>query len=631
MNRTQILRRIRKRFTSRKPLNLSAVRRDEPDLIEAVYSLQPYLGWKGVLEEAGIKYGDIRVEVRENVECRICGKRLRLLNAHLTQTHGITPEEYRDDYPNAELASESLREELTGRLHNDPHPDFLEHWEPIYTREYVLDRLHEYARQGYWMNMESIGRIDCSLIAAVNHHVKMDWDSSLRAIGVDPAENRGLVRDDDFTLDDFRRWLGQREQEGLHCTFGQIRLERDSRDRFPPMLTWALRRFGNWRAALVAAGADLSKPIFGGHQFLSERAVKAEIKRLKDADADLSHTAVCLLPQGTQLTSAGIRFFGRWEAALDAARVPKRLRGKRTQYETADDVRQAITARIEHQFPLSPLELYYGSRSDIELWKKSFKHFGSWRKAVAEAGGAAKHIRQARQTPFSTKAKVIAELRRRTAAGQLLARREMSNDEDDKQLYAMATGWFGSWQAAVRASGIDPKTYHEWNLNPKRKYTDPKHVLAAIRRRRREGHPLNARGFTHGDHQDVPLLYTARKLFGTLQKAIDAAGLDYQKIARKHQDYEAMKERTYRTYETKQEVIDEIQRRFRESIPLNYRAVSHGDDSIRDWALITAAKAHFAGDWDRALRVAGIDLKTIQPDWVRQRKSKLKTQRRTTS
>ncbi len=624
MKRTEIIRKIRKRYVSREPLNLSAVKREDPDLVDAVYAIEPYLGWRDALEEAGIGYGDIRVELRATVECRLCGKHLEMLNGHLTQTHGITPDEYREEYPDAQFASEQLREAMTGRLYNNPHPDYLQHWEPIYTREYVLDRLHEYARQGFWMDMESIGQIDCSLVAAVGHYAEMDWDDSLRAIGVDPAENRGLVRDDDFAIEDFRGWLQEREQQGLDCTIGALRKELDPRGRFPLMLTWGLRRFGNWRTALVSAGVDLSKPIFGGHRFLSEREVKAEIKRLKDADADLSHTAVSLLPYGTQLTSAGIRFFGTWEAALDAARVPKRLRGKRKHYETANDVLHAIATRIENEFPLSPLELYFGSRSDIELWKKSFEHFGSWRKAVAEAGGNAKHGRQAGHTPFSTKAKVIAELKRRAAAGQLLARRELTSKEDDKQLYAMATGFFGTWQAAVRASGVDPKSYHEKNLNPKRKYTDPEHVLAAIRRRRREGQPLNARGLTHGDHQDAALLYTARKLFGSWQGAIDAAGIDYRNVARKQQDYESMKERTYRTYSTRQEVIDEIQRRVRESLPINHRALGHGEVDVRDWPLLRAGKAFFSGDWDRALRAAGVDLKKVQPDWVRRRKRKLK-------
>lgn len=624
MNRSEVIRRIRKRHQRRDALNLSAVKREDPDLVDVVYQIQPYLGWKGALEEAGISYDDIRVKIRETVECKLCGKRLRLLNGHLMQKHLITPEEYREEYPDAELASEQLREEMTGRLQIEAHPEFLKHWEPIYTREYVLDRLNEYARRGFWMDMKTIGQIDCGLVAALRSHAKTDWDEGLRLIGVDPAEHRGLVRDDDYNLGDFRQWLHSREQQGQDCTFGALQQERDEARRAPRMLTWALRQYGNWRAALQAAGVDLSKPVFGEHRFLFPKEVKAEIKRLKDAGCDLSHTAVCLLPQGTQLTNAGVRFFGTWVAALDSVRVPARLRGRRFKYETAEDVRQAIATRIEHQYGLSPFDLYYGIRSDIVLWKKSFEHFGSWRNAVAEAGGSAAHRREAAQTPFSSRAKVIAELKRRAGAGKLLARREMTFDDQDKHLHVMALGFFGSWQAAVRAAGFDPKTYHEWNLKPNRKYTEEQDILAEIRRRRRRGQPLNARGLTHGEHQDAPLLYTARKLFGGWEQAIQAAGIDYQQVARKQQDYDSMKNRTYRTYSTRKEVIEEIQRRIRESLPVTYRALMHGDEGIRDFALLNSGKNFFADDWDRALRAAGVDLKTIQPEWVRQRKRKLK-------
>ncbi len=625
MNRTEVIRKIQSRYQRREALNLSAVKREDPNLVDAVYKIQPYLGWKGALEEAGITYKDIRVEIRETVECRICGKRLRLLNGHLVLTHHITPDEYRTEYPGAEFASEQLREEATGRVYVKPHQDFLKHWEPVYTREYVLDRLNEYAQQGFWMDMETIGQIDCGLVAALRNYVKTDWDGGLRLIGLDPAEHRGLVRNDDFTMDDFRQWLDSREQQGLSCMFGAIQKERDEARRVPRLLTWALRQHGNWRAALQAAGVDLSKPVFGEHRFLSKKDVKSEIKRLKDAGSELSHTAVCLLPQGTQLTSAGTRFFGSWEAALDAAKVPARLRGRRVKYETADDVRQAIAKRIEYQYGLSPFELYYGSRSDIPLWNKSFEHFGSWRNAVAEAGGSAAHQRQAAQTPFSSQAKVTSELKRRAAAGKLLARREMTFDDQDKHLYVMAMGFFGSWQSAVRSAGVDPKTYHEWNLKPNRKYAEEQDILAEIRLRRRRGQPLHARGLTHGEHQDAPLLYTARKLFGGWQQAIQAAGIDYQQVARKQQDYDALKDRTYRTYSTPQEVIEEIQRRIQESLPVTYRALMHGDVGIRDVALLSTGKRLFADDWDRALRAAGVDLKAVQPEWVRQRKRNLKS------
>jgi hypothetical protein len=624
MNRKQITRRILERMTRRKALNLSAVKREDPELVQAVYDLQPYWGWKAALHDAGIDYGDIRVEVLQSVECQLCGKKFQALATHLYTIHGITSEEYLDEYPDAELVSERLREQATGRLYIKPHPEFLPHWEPIYTREYVLDRLNEYAKRDFWMDHETIGTIDCSLIGAARSYVEPNWDACLRMINVDPTEYRGLMRESDFSLKELRRWLDDRERQGLGCTHGVLMAECDEWRRPPRIFVWALRKFSNWKAALQAAGVDLAKPVFGGHLFLTPEEVLAEIQRLKRLDSDLSHTGVQLLPHGGQLTSAGDRFFGSWTASLDAARIPKQRQQRRSNYKTASDVIVAIQSRISNQFGISPLHLNYGSRSDIPLWRKAFELFGNWRNAVAEAGGTHAQQREASQNPFSTKAKVIAELKRRNKLGQQLSVRENSHSETDKQLYVMVVGFLGSWREAVRAAGFDPNEYHEWNLNPPGKYKQEKEVIAAIRRRFRDKQPLNARGLTHGDHQDVPLLYTGRKLFGDWEQAVNAAGLDYSDVARKKQDYEAMKDRTYQTYTTRKEVTSEIQRRIQKQLPVTYRALAHGSHDIRDNPLLDAGKKLFSGDWDKALRAAGVDLKAIQPDWVRDRKKRNK-------
>lgn len=624
MNRTQIVRNIRQRHINRQPLNLSAVKRDDPRLVEAVYSVKPYWGWKAALAEAGIDYGEIRVEVRQFVECLICHKRFQALTSHLAKLHELTAEEYRDNFPEAELVSERMREQLTGNAHVPQHPDHLKHWEPIYTPEYVLDRLNEYAQQGFWMDSETINQIDCALIQAVRNYLEVDWDSALRQIGLEPVDYRGLVRDDDFTFEDFRKWLDDRERQGLECTQVALLGEFDQWRRHPRLYVWAMRRFSNWRAALQAANVDLSKPVYGNHRFLTRQQVREEINRMKNAEEELSHTAISLLPHGGQLIHAASREYGTWTAALDALRVPKRLRVRRASYDSPDDVLQAISHRIENQYALTPLELYYGTRSDIPLWKRAFECFGSWQKGVAKAGGNAGHKRQASDSLFPTKDKVLAELRRRHAAGQLLAKREIQFTENDKHLYVMAVGYFATWQTAVRAAGFDPKEYHQWNLQPIGKYANEEQIIAAIEKRSRLKQPLNARGLTHGEHQDVPLLYTARKLFGGWPEAIKAAGLEYGQVARKQQDYSQMKGRTYRSYPTRDDVIAEIQRRLKEGLKVTHRAISQGEHGLRDNALLIAGKKFFAGDWDKALRAAGVDLNELHPAWVRERKKRLK-------
>lgn len=75
MNRAEVLKAIRQRHANRQPLNLTAVKRDAPELVEAVYAVEPYWGWKQALSDAGLSYEKIRIEVLEAVVCELCGNR----------------------------------------------------------------------------------------------------------------------------------------------------------------------------------------------------------------------------------------------------------------------------------------------------------------------------------------------------------------------------------------------------------------------------------------------------------------------------------------------------------------------------------------------------------------------------
>ena len=628
MNRAQVIKEIQRRHLKRQPLNLSAVRRDAPELVAAVYAVRPYWGWKQALADAGLDYNQIRIAVRETVVCELCGGRYRSLGTHLIAMHEVAPDEYQEEYPEAELVSESTRERLMNRFRSGAHPDFLPHWEPVYTPEYVLDRLHTYAQLGYWMDHDNFSEVDVGLIAAVSNYLGGNWDDGLRQIGLDPAEYRGHIRDDDFTREQFRHWLDDRERRGRMNTCGEVLAERDPWGRRPRIAVWAIRQYGNWAEALEKAGVDLSRPVYGGHKYPKPQSVVEEIRRLYAQGADLSFVGTNVRAGGSLLTSAGSTFFGTWQAALDAAGVSREDRRRQTYYRSAREVSAAIRRRIEYGFSLAPLDVFYGTNRDVPLWKKAFECFGSWRAAVRQTGGSPAQVRQAGSGKFSSAAAVTEEMKRRRREGRLLATRELTDAEDDKCLYVMANGFFGHWQEAVRAAGEDPKAYHVKNLRPQGKYTSAEEVLAAIRRRQRGRLPLNARGITHGDHVDVPLLTSSRKFFGSWQAALEAAGVDYDSVACKRQDYESMKGRTYRRYPTPEAVLAGIRRRRREKLPVTHRALGHDPDfQQRDNALLTAGKKFF-GTWDEALRAAGIDPARVQREWVPRRQAKLRRKRR---
>ncbi|MBI2440866.1 MAG: hypothetical protein HYV35_05790 [Lentisphaerae bacterium] len=253
LTKQQILKAIRRMNRRREPLNITAVKRSHPELIEAVYAVKPFWGWKQALKDAGINYARIRVELQEYLTCEICGKPWRNLAAHLTRKHGVKPDEYLMDYPDAELVCEDTRaKEL--RKDNRPVP----HWEPCWSREYVLDRTAEYHRRGYPMHASKFSDIDNSLVQAANGYWD-GWNEALIAIGLDPRKltqeayrQLCIYRDKEAVVQGIR----QRLKEGLRLNPHALQVKDDRRKGHAGLLRSGIEFFGSWDNALKAAGID---------------------------------------------------------------------------------------------------------------------------------------------------------------------------------------------------------------------------------------------------------------------------------------------------------------------------------------------------------------------------------------
>ena len=114
------------------PLNITAVKRDHPELIERVYSIKPFWGWRRALNTAGIDYAHIRVRLEEAVVCLLCGRWFRNLGSHLHAIHETTADEYRDEFPDAEVMCEAMRADLRFYRYSEIKLR-MPHWEPIWS------------------------------------------------------------------------------------------------------------------------------------------------------------------------------------------------------------------------------------------------------------------------------------------------------------------------------------------------------------------------------------------------------------------------------------------------------------------------------------------------------------------
>lgn len=246
--RQAIVETIRSLHRRNEPLNITAVKRRHLELMKAVYAIKPYWGWKKALEAAGLNYSDIRVELQDYCECKICHAEKQQLNNHLRKAHGVEVEEYWADYPGAEVTSE----EMTARFSRMNSKD-LPHWEPLWTAEYVLDRLWQRYEKGKPVNSRAFPFRDPGFLRHTRYYFGT-LDNAFRRLGLNPDDIRftrvslkyrqevldGIAKRRRLNLPLNPRALIKRQSENANCA----------------LYRGGIRLFGSWRRAIEAAGLN---------------------------------------------------------------------------------------------------------------------------------------------------------------------------------------------------------------------------------------------------------------------------------------------------------------------------------------------------------------------------------------
>jgi len=617
-----VIKAIKRRHKQELPLNISAVKASDPDLMSAAFSCKPFLGWKQAIEQAGLSYDKILTFHQDEVECLICGHRGANITAHLMKAHSINGAEYREEFPDAEVVCEVVRFRRGGKL--DDHPDRLPEWERALSVEYALDRVYEYYKQNFFINQNTINILDSAITVKLIRHLG-SWDIVLERLGIDPRLHRQNVRFNDYTLKDVKNWLQKREKLGLKNTSSAVAAVKEQQEGDGlrhRIVAWALAYYNrSWVTVLEESGVDLSHQAYNERHFPDANSVIEAIREIELAGRTTALSDVMLREEDSRVAFAAPRYFGNWTSALKAAGVEATFEDR--QLHKKSQVVKWIKKRIRDGFNIDVKSMWAGSRKDPGLFKASFVVFKSWRQAVkAVTGNNSRLIKEASKgTIFSTPKKVIDEMLKLHKEGELTSERRLHRDERSIVLVAMAYGFFGSWRNAAVAAGIDPKSYSERSRNPIGAYKNKDAVIEGIVGRHAQGLPMNARSVATGEVMDAPLITSARKWFGNWQKAIEAAGLDYSKFVRKKQDYSV--KRKLNSYPTKKSVVQGIKKRQSEGLGLNSRAVNHGDDP--DHPLMRRG-VELYGSWLQALEAAGVDVESIISEGYlkRMRKSRKK-------
>lgn len=231
-----------------------------------------------------------------------------------------------------------------------------------------------------------------------------------------------------------------------------------------------------------------------------------------------------------QLYSAARRIFGSWRNAILAAGITPEHVLTWDRWSPAR-ILAKIRAISRRQRPLTTDQV---DRRYRNLASAARRHFGSWSKAVVAAGVDPGRMQRVIRW---TRERVIEAILTRALRSEPLVARLI----DPRSLVDAGQRFFGSWQAAVAAAGMDPRAV----VMPPRRTKQPRRgtnrgrssaesrrtpkvwtserIIKVLKDRVREGAGINAWAVSC----EEPSLYRAgRRRFQSWDGAIRAAGFD---------------------------------------------------------------------------------------------------------
>lgn len=559
---------IRKAHSRWEPLNISAVKRRAPEVLEAAFSMVPFWGWRRAVEAAGLRYGRIPVELEETVACEVCGLRRVSLMQHLRKQHGFEAGEYQEAYPGARVCSEALR----ARLRHSPGR-VVPHWEPIWTPEYLLDRVSYYHEVGVPVNRKAVTLGDPALVAMANL-LFPSWDHVLEAVGLEPESVRLTKKLPKLTRDELVGTLREQAAAGLPMNPQSVITDR--------LWVWTSSRkhFGTYRRALAAAGLDPEEEYrlkrydepeeervlarvrvvaamprgsrqeaalerlqrecgrhvqreYGGWWELARRLDlpprtltrghgwdrAAVIEALRERERE----GRSLRPGDIHSEEKGlylgvVRYFGTFEDCYDVLGYPRPPVAVVYRRELRDP--RALVERIRAVCRVPPdNEIVVGTdmvRYTRLAWL-SRHHFGSWDEGLRRAG--VRELDHLDVIRYADPPTLDADLKR------LVEGRLRGGQETLRTLFRYAARLRGSVIGALESAGASRERALGIEASPWPEYPSGRAILAGIERRRREELGLHFRSVNESVHRDRPLLRSGQFLFGTWVDALRAARL----------------------------------------------------------------------------------------------------------
>jgi len=406
-----------------------------------------------------------------------------------------------------------------------------------WSREIIIQNIKKRHQAGRHMDLTAAKGEYKELVVAAREYYG-GWYPALRAAGIEPDKYRLRKPKHYWSKQTVLSAVRTRYESGEAMDGPAVRKDDGALSAAAHLL------FGSWYGALDAAGiasgdyrmlrppehrVEEIKP----HGYWTKETVIAEIRQRHEAGEGISGDVV--KREAGQLASAACRYFGNWYAAVEAAGIKSEgiRKIKAVDYWTDEVILDAIKQRLKDGKDLRTRAV---SREDSGLLVAGNRRFGNWYSAV-EAAGISPGWKEKPPIGYWTKERIIDEIKAVHSKGEDLSDRNISITHS--KLYGAAYHHLDSWQNAVEAAGIDYDSFRRMRKD----YTKDE-LLEMLRKWHSEDIPL-AR--TAIEMIRPGLTVIIEKYFGSYKNAIEALGLDYDKI-RRDIDTESFKGNVFELY-----------------------------------------------------------------------------------
>ncbi|MEE9368448.1 MAG: hypothetical protein V3V05_06245 [Pontiella sp.] len=285
------------------------------------------------------------------------------------------------------------------------------------------------------------------------------WKKAVKASGVEYKDaRRGLIPrypNQDAVLNEIRR----RRESGVGISYSAVQVKED---RDTALHSTAIRYFGSWRKAVSKAGLDYEPIVYKSRtsrrKYPDERSVCEAIHKRIGGGMSVSSTDVTKgVKPNHALFKSGIRFYGSWRAAVEAAgfqyEVLKKPRPRK--YPDRKAVAKEIRRRHKAGLPILGKELSRGKHPNVQLYNCGREYFDSWPDAIVAAGISYDEIRYKKPFRYPDKGSVVEEIRRRHSVGIPVNSQAVEvGIYCDYKLLRSARTYFGSWSYALESADV---------------------------------------------------------------------------------------------------------------------------------------------------------------------------------